>query len=71
MKIAIGWKVDKKINCFPNCVGCTSTQFQCGNGNCIPALWECDTDNDCGDNSDEVNCSTAGDACVYLGLALH
>ena len=36
--------------------GCTDSQFTCDNGNCIPATWECDTDNDCGDNSDEVGC---------------
>ncbi|CAF4051809.1 unnamed protein product, partial [Rotaria sordida] len=32
---------------------CTHHQFTCANGRCIPASYECDLDNDCGDNSDE------------------
>ena len=36
--------------------GCTESEFECDNGNCITASWECDTNNDCGDNSDELNC---------------
>lgn len=31
--------------------------FQCANGLCIDSSWTCDTHNDCGDNSDERNCS--------------
>lgn len=29
------------------------TEFNCKNGRCIPKLWVCDYDNDCGDDSDE------------------
>ena len=29
------------------------TEFSCKNGRCIPKLWMCDFDNDCGDDSDE------------------
>ena len=29
------------------------TEFACKNGKCIPVLWKCDFDNDCGDDSDE------------------
>jgi len=38
---------------------CDAGKFQCQNGVCIPHLWVCDYDNDCGDMSDEPsNCST-------------
>ena len=36
---------------------CSPSQFQCDNGRCISASWKCDHDNDCHDNSDEMNCS--------------
>ncbi|XP_072035548.1 uncharacterized protein [Amphiura filiformis] len=30
--------------------------YICSNGLCIPGIWACDGDNDCGDNSDEQSC---------------
>ena len=38
---------------FPDC---DDSEFQCNNGNCITASWECDDYDDCGDNSDEQDC---------------
>ncbi|UYV67340.1 VLDLR [Cordylochernes scorpioides] len=35
---------------------CSSTQFDCLNGRCIPATFRCDGDNDCYDHTDELNC---------------
>lgn len=39
---------------------CTTDQFQCDNGLCVPKTWICDNDNDCRDFSDEANCTKIG-----------
>ncbi|CAF4949732.1 unnamed protein product, partial [Rotaria magnacalcarata] len=37
---------------------CTSDQFRCQRGACIPKDRICDFTDDCGDNSDELNCNS-------------
>uniref|UniRef100_H2ZVH0 EGF-like domain-containing protein n=1 Tax=Latimeria chalumnae TaxID=7897 RepID=H2ZVH0_LATCH len=39
---------------FPTCE--SLTQFTCRNGRCISNKWHCDSDDDCGDGSDEIGC---------------
>lgn len=35
---------------------CTSEQYKCATGECIPAVWRCDNQPDCADKSDEAGC---------------
>ena len=42
------------------CIGsrvCDDDEYTCGNGFCIPGIWECDDIVDCFDGSDETGCS--------------
>ncbi|XP_077165812.1 low-density lipoprotein receptor-related protein 3 isoform X2 [Paroedura picta] len=36
---------------------CQSDEFRCLNGKCIPSSWKCNSVDECGDNSDEKNCT--------------
>jgi len=42
---------------------CSDVEFQCKNGDCIQSEWTCDSDDDCGDNSDETlpECPPSGE----------
>lgn len=42
---------------------CSNNQLTCNNGRCIPVIFKCDGDNDCGDMSDEVDC------CMYTDIS--
>uniref|UniRef100_A0A3Q2DFF2 Low density lipoprotein receptor-related protein 2b n=1 Tax=Cyprinodon variegatus TaxID=28743 RepID=A0A3Q2DFF2_CYPVA len=44
--LAVGFK----IQCVADC---SSTQFRCGDNECVPIWWKCDGQSDCGDGSDE------------------
>jgi dystroglycan 1 len=35
---------------------CEPNEFACRNGKCVQKMWVCDSDDDCGDNSDEMQC---------------
>ncbi|KYO32603.1 hypothetical protein Y1Q_0007789 [Alligator mississippiensis] len=36
---------------------CQSDEFRCANGKCIPNTWKCNSMDECGDSSDERNCT--------------
>lgn len=47
---------------------CQTGQFSCASGRCIPELWLCDRDDDCGDMSDEsTSCGKAPMPCLPIG----
>lgn len=41
---------------LPDPLGCEPNEFQCDNKKCVLKTWLCDSDNDCGDGSDEATC---------------
>ncbi|BET01296.1 Low-density lipoprotein receptor repeat class B [Nesidiocoris tenuis] len=45
--------------------GCVASQLTCTNGNCVPLVWQCDGDDDCGDNSDESQCPSRCNASAF------
>ncbi|KAM8894903.1 low-density lipoprotein receptor-related protein 3 isoform 2-T2 [Spinachia spinachia] len=36
---------------------CQSDEFLCGNGKCLPRSWKCNSQDECGDGTDERGCS--------------
>lgn len=42
---------------------CESNEWQCANKRCIPEAWQCDSENDCEDNSDEDSSHCARRIC--------
>ena len=52
--IEVGSEVSSDHSVFK----CPSGKFSCGGGDkCIPMIWKCDGDDDCGDGSDEAGCN--------------
>jgi len=49
-----------------SCSLCASNEFICDNAVCIPSVWECDSMNDCGDNSDEDHCAGLKPLCFIF-----
>ncbi|KAK2540481.1 hypothetical protein Q9233_001353 [Columba guinea] len=47
---------------------CEKDQFQCRNERCIPAIWKCDEDDDCSDNSDEADCQCLSSAAMHKAV---
>ena len=50
------------------CVGtCPKNQFLCANGNCVPFVFTCNGEDDCGDESDEhMTSCDSGSLKLYL-----
>ncbi|KAF3847223.1 hypothetical protein F7725_020251, partial [Dissostichus mawsoni] len=46
----------KNNTCIKTEHSCLPNQYRCSNGRCISSIWKCDSDNDCGDMSDEQEC---------------
>ncbi|XP_061173555.1 MAM and LDL-receptor class A domain-containing protein 2-like [Saccostrea echinata] len=44
---------------------CASNQFKCHRGACVDMTRKCDFSNDCGDNSDEIGCSSYVERCNF------
>lgn len=47
-----------EARCAERCYGPEPSDFVCGDGETIPASWQCDGDDDCADASDEAGCPT-------------
>mgnify|MGYP000644540055 CR=1 FL=1 len=49
---------------------CSETEVRCKNKKCIRSKWQCDHDNDCGDNSDEMM-PTCASKCININYSIH
>lgn len=50
---------------------CNAGLFQCHSGVCVPQRYVCDHDDDCGDRSDEQNCSMSPKPFYVCPLICH
>lgn len=49
-------------NCPKKSLICTSNEFKCDDGRCVPLRWRCDQETDCNGSEDEKDCSDIGNS---------
>jgi hypothetical protein len=55
---ALGHDDGKSVCSILDPHGCEPNEFRCDNKRCVLKTWRCDSDDDCGDGSDESSCAT-------------
>ena len=55
------------VTSLHTCLGCSSTQFRCASGECIPTFARCGGVRTCSDGSDERNCGKCN--CCYCSTS--